>query len=168
MRLERPRNGFTLIEVLIVVAIVAVLAAVLIPRVSSSTDDAKESSLGYNVKVMREQAQIYRAHHLGAFPEIRDNALPQLTGATDLQGQIGEASPDYPFGPYVKEALPVNPFDQSNKVTRVAVPGQKPTGVVGSLGGWQYDPSNGTFWPNHPGYYKGPGGSAEATAQTAP
>jgi len=32
------------------------------------------------------------------------------------------------------------------------VPGQKPTGVVGNLGGWQYDESNGAVWPNRPEY----------------
>jgi hypothetical protein len=50
--------------------------------------------------------------------------------------------------------LPRNSFDNSNKVTAVAAPGQKPTAAVGALGGWQYDASNGTLWPNHPAYYK--------------
>lgn len=149
----RHRCGFTLIEILIVVAIMAVLAATVIPQFASTTEDAKLSALEYNVKVMREQAQIYQAHHLGDLPTIRDNSLPQLTGATNVHGEIGASGDDYPLGPYVNEALPVNPFDESNKVTAVAVRGQKPTRAVGSLGGWQYDESNGAVWPNHPAYY---------------
>ncbi len=149
----RHRCGFTLIEILIVVAVIAVLAATVIPQFASSTENAKASALEYNVKVLREQAQIYQAHHFGDFPTIQDNDLPQLTGATNVHGEIGASGDDYPLGPYVNEAIPANPFDESNKVTAVAVQGQKPTRAVGSLGGWQYDESNGAVWPNHPGYY---------------
>ncbi|MFH1923794.1 MAG: prepilin-type N-terminal cleavage/methylation domain-containing protein [Planctomycetota bacterium] len=153
MRTRGRLYGFTLIEVLIVVALVAVLAAVVIPKFATSTRDAKEASLDYNLKVMRSQITVYEAHHFGDYPAIRNNDLPQLTGATNTQGEIGASGPNYPLGPYVDQALPVNPFDESNEVTPVAVPGQKPTGVVGNLGGWQYDESNGAVWPNHPGYY---------------
>jgi len=149
----RHRHGFTLIEILIVVAILAVLAAAVIPQVASSTETAKESALEYNVKVMREQAQIYQAHHFGDLPAIQDDNLPQLIGATNVHGEIGASGDDYPLGPYVIETIPVNPFDESNKVTAVAVRGQKPTRAVGGLGGWQYDESNGAVWPNHPAYY---------------
>jgi len=169
----RQPCGFTLIEVLIVVAVIAVLAATVIPQFASSTEDAKQSALEYNVKVLREQAQIYRAHHLGDLPTIQDNDLPQLTGATNVHGEIGEAGDGYPFGPYVKESLPANPFDESNQVTGVAVQGQKPTKAVGSLGGWQYDESNGAVWPNHAGYYTQGitaevEGEAELTGPTTP
>ncbi len=47
------RNAFTLIEVLIVVIIMAVLAATIIPQFSSSTTDAKISSLKFNLAALR-------------------------------------------------------------------------------------------------------------------
>ena len=154
MRAARRRRGFTLIEVLIVVALVAVLAATVIPKFASSTEDAKRAALEFDLKMMRSQIQAYEAHHFGDYPEIRSNALPQLTGATNMYGEIGTPGDDYPYGPYLDGALPVNPFDQSNKVTPVAVPGRRPLGAVGNLGGWQYDESNGAVWPNHPEYYQ--------------
>jgi prepilin-type N-terminal cleavage/methylation domain-containing protein len=159
---RRRGHCFTLIEVLIVVVIMAVLAAVVIPQFSSATDDAKLSALEYNLKVMREQVQIYAAHHLGEFPDIQNDALPQLTGATDLGGNIGAPGPAFPFGPYIKEALPVNPFDQSNVVTAVQNPGQRPTQACGPREGWLYDKKSGAVWPNHPEYYKSFAGEAEA------
>jgi prepilin-type N-terminal cleavage/methylation domain-containing protein len=154
MRIRRRPRGFTLIEILIVVVIMVVLAAAVIPKFASTTEDSKRAALEYNMKVMRSQIQTYEAHHFGELPTIENNALPQLTSTTNAFGEIGPRGPDYPLGPYINEALPVNPFDQSNKVTAVAVRGQKPTKPVGNLGGWQYDDSNGAVWPNNPEYYK--------------
>ena len=150
---RRLSMGFTLIEVLIVVAILAVLAGTIIPRYLSTADDAKASSLIHNLHVMEAQFEIYRAQHLNKYPTIMNNSLPQLTSPTNAAGEIGATGPQYPFGPYVLEP-PMNPYDGGKNVTPVAVPGQKPGGVVGNLGGWQYDVSNGAFWPNNPEYYK--------------
>ena len=122
MRTHR-RRGFTLIEVLIVVALVAVLAATVIPQFASSTEDAKRSALEHNLRLLRSQVQAYEAQHFGDYPEIRSGALPQLTGATNMYGELGTPGDEHPYGPYLDGALPVNPFDQSNQVTRVAVAG---------------------------------------------
>jgi len=154
MSKTRRRSAFTLIEVLIVVIIMAVLAATIIPQFSSSTKDAKTSSLKFNMHTLRSQIEMYKVHHLGTLPAITNNDLPQLYSATNVSGTIGTSGTDYPYGPYVDQQLPVNPFDNSNKVTAVGTPGQKPTGVKGSLGGWQYDATTGAIWPNNPEYYE--------------
>jgi general secretion pathway protein G len=153
--MRRPqRRGFTLIEVLIVVIIMAVLASVIIPLFTDSSRDAKESTLKHNQHALQSQIAVYRADHAEQYPTIQGDGLPQLTQATDRAGKNGAAGPAYPCGPYMVGELPRNPFDDSNKVTAVAAPGQKPTAAVGTLGGWQYDESNGTVWPNHPAYYQ--------------
>ncbi len=149
----RRRSAFTLIEVLIVVIIMAVLAATIIPQFSSSTKDAMTSTLKFNMHTLRSQIEMYKVHHLGTLPAIKDNGLPQLTSATNISGQTGTPGTDYPYGPYIDNQIPVNPFDNSNKVTAVATAGATPTGVVGSLGGWQYDATTGAIWPNNSEYY---------------
>ncbi len=146
-------SGFTLIEVLLVVVIMAVLAGTIIPRYLGIADDAKASTLNHNLHVLETQLEIYREQHLNCYPTIQANGLPQLTSATNAAGEMGAPGPQYPLGPYILEA-PMNPFDGSKQVTAVAVPGQPPTGVVGTLGGWQYDVTTGTIWPNHPEYYQ--------------
>src|SRR5687767_2144937 len=65
---KRSREAFTLIEVLIVVVIMAVLAATIIPQFSSSTKDARESSLRFNLHALRSQIELYKLHHTGAVP----------------------------------------------------------------------------------------------------
>ncbi len=154
----RRRQGFTLIEVLIVVVIMAVLAATIIPQFSSSTNDAKDSSLKFNMHTMRSQIELYKLHHLGKYPdEIGDATngfLPQLTSATDVNGTKGAAGASFPYGPYIDGQLPPNPYDGKNTVTSVDLQGKKPTGVSGSNGGWQYDPKTGAIWPNNAEYYE--------------
>jgi general secretion pathway protein G len=45
----QTHRGFTLIEVLIVVVIMAILAGTIIPQFAASTDDAKASALKFNL-----------------------------------------------------------------------------------------------------------------------
>ena len=148
MSTNRRRDAFTLIEVLIVVVIMAVLAATIIPQFSSSTKDAKESSLKFNMHTMRSQIELYKVHHLSTYPTIQAGSLPQLTGATNVSGDVGAAGTSYPYGPYVDNELPENPFNESNTV--VAGTG---AAVVAGGAGWQYDVNTGGIWPNNSEYY---------------
>ena len=143
------RRAFTLIEVLIVIVIMAVLAATIIPQFSSSTKDANESSLNFNLRTMRSQIEVYKAHHFAVYPTIQDGALPQLTGATNARGTIGQAGPDFPYGPYVDNELPANPFNDSNQVTAGSG-----AAFIDDGTGWQYDVSTGGIWPNNAEYYQ--------------
>ena len=136
----RSAKGFTLIEVLIVVVIMAVLAATVIPQFASSTEDAKQSSANFNLHTLRSQIDLYKVHHRGAVPAITAGALPQLTLATNESGATGTAGPSYPFGPYVLSALPPNPFTGLNTVT--ATGAFPPTAESGN-GGWLYHAATG-------------------------
>jgi general secretion pathway protein G len=146
-------RAFTLIEVLIVVVIMAVLAAVVIPQFTSSTQDAKQASLKHNLHTFQSQIELYRQDHLGNYPTLANAGLPQLMQSTNARGEAGPLGPAYPLGPYFIE-VPTNPYDGSTRVTAVATSGKTPAGVVGSPGGWQYDESTGAVWPNNPEYYR--------------
>ncbi len=154
MTRAQNHNGFTLIEVLIVVVIMAVLAATIIPQFSSSTEDAQRSTLDFNLQSLRSQVEVYKVQHLGQYPTIQSNDLPQLTNATDTAGAFVGRVPDatHPNGPYIQGELPTNPFDNSRAVSAVATPGGTPAGPNATPGGWQYDVATGNVWPNHAGY----------------
>ena len=146
MGTERRRGAFTLIEVLIVVVIMAVLAATIIPQFSSSTQDAKDSQLSFNVHTLRSQIELYRVHHLGSYPPL-DDFETQMTTGTKADGADGG-----PYGPYIDE-VPRNPFNDQNSVVIATVNPATgtPDGPNGD-NGWQYDVTSGGIWPSHTGW----------------
>ncbi len=147
--MAKKRNAFTLIEVLIVVIIMAVLAATIIPQFSSSTEDAKSSTLDFNLHTIRSQIEMYKVHHLGKAPSLTDFAR-QMTEKTNVQGGF---TGDTAYGPYIQNQIPANPFNHSSAVVAVAAAGVVPTGVVAGDAGWQYDETTGGFYPNNPEWY---------------
>ena len=151
MNEKQRRGGFTLIEVLIVVVIMAVLAATIIPQFSSSAKDAKESSVKFNLHSLRSTLEMYKLHHIGALPAGTNN-LEQLTKPTDATGTVGATpGPTYPYGPYIQGSLPTNPFTNSNKVT-LHTGATAPAASGASDAGWIYRPSTGDIWIDHPDY----------------
>ena len=62
------RNAFTLMEVLIVVMILGVLAAMIIAQFAGATDDAQRTAFIANGRIFREQAKHYQLD-TGVFPE---------------------------------------------------------------------------------------------------
>ena len=61
------KRGFTLVELLIVIIIIAVLAAVAIPKFANSGNRSKESALRAELRQMRNAVELFR-NDTGAFP----------------------------------------------------------------------------------------------------
>lgn len=146
MRLRRA--GFTLIEIMIVVVILAILAATIIPQFSTSVNDSKVATMQSNLHTLRVQIQLYSLQHNGLFPTITSSALPQLTGNTDVNGNLGTGG-SFIYGPYVQTQIPVNPVDGHNTVTATAV---FPPTAATSAGGWLYYAATGQIAPNDTAY----------------
>jgi general secretion pathway protein G len=147
MRSRRP-SGFTLIEVLIVVVIMAVLAATVIPQFANSTSDAKLSSLKFNLHTLRAQIELYKVHHDQTAPVVdgTTGTFAQLLNATNAAGTTGAPGPGFPFGPYILNEIPRNPFTNSNAIRTVA---SWPPAASGS-GGWVYYPLTGQIAADDP------------------
>jgi general secretion pathway protein G len=130
-------RGFTLVEILIVVVILAILAAISIPQFSTAAEDTRDNSIRMSVYRIRTQLEIYREQHDGTLPALATFAA-QMTGHTNLQGNVAAAySPVFRFGPYVLQ-LPTNPRTLTSDVT---------DGDAGTSA-WYYDENTGDFRAN--------------------
>lgn len=136
--------GFTLIEIMIVVVILAVLAATIIPQFSTSVNDSKISAMQTNLQSLRTQIQLYGLQHNGTFPALTSGSIPQLLESTDITGATGTGA-SYPYGPYMQGQIPVNPIDAHSTVIATAV---FPPTAATSDGGWLYDAATGQIAAN--------------------
>src|SRR5690349_10023944 len=99
----RPRckpSGFTLVEILIVVVIMAILAATIIPQFADTTTDAKVSNAKFNLHTLRAQIETYRAQHNYISPSADLSELLVRTDATGAKMPAGGTAANYPYGPY--------------------------------------------------------------------
>ena len=143
MNARNNSRGFTLIEVLIVVVILAVLAATIIPQFTDSTKDAQSSSVKMNLHTMRAQIQLYKAQHGGKLPSAD---LSELTIKTDIDGSAGSK-----YGPYM-QSIPLNSLTESSAV-KVVTNDPAVAGDVTSGGGWLYNATSGNIWIDHADHY---------------
>lgn len=120
--------GFTLVELMIVVSILAILAALVIPKFTNASMLAQSSATLDSLRSTRVALERYKMDHGDTYPDI-DDLWSALTGKTDLDGTIN-ASGD--FGPYLINS-PENPYTNSNTV--------EDFGDGDATDGWEYDPT---------------------------
>ncbi|MBI9017446.1 MAG: prepilin-type N-terminal cleavage/methylation domain-containing protein [Phycisphaerae bacterium] len=108
MRINKNTNGFTLVEILIVVIILGILAAIIIPQFSNASQDAKESSLTSGLQTLRSQCELYKVQHSDNYPWDQAAAFADIAGIMESKTDVtGLAAGN--FGPYFP-TTPENPF----------------------------------------------------------
>ena len=142
----RKNKGFTLIEILIVVIILGILAAIVIPQFSNASTAAKTSSVSTTAQSLRSQIALFKLQHNDVLPAPA-TFWTLMTTATDANGAaFGTSSSAGPFGPYM-QSIPANALN--GLTTVVDSPGvvygtaQAP-GSAASACGWAYDYNSNT------------------------
>jgi len=149
--LRHVRAGFTLVEILIVVTILAIVAMAAIPEYGRASTDARESRLGTDIETVRKQIDLYRLQHGGRSPHLDDkgnedtaNFASRLLNKTDATGK-----PDGALGPYLLE-WPTNPFADPATAGQVTF-GTAPNPPRDGKTGWYYSASLCRFSANSAG-----------------
>jgi general secretion pathway protein G len=125
------QSGFTLIEMLIVVIVLGILAAIVIPQIAVSTEDAKLNTLRTNLNTTRSAVELYYFQHNSIYPAgvlpgtkpvdvttLPETFVAQLARYTDVDGNISNTKDaTYKYGPYVKNGIvATNPYNDMKDV----------------------------------------------------
>ncbi len=65
---NRSRKAFTLVEILIVVVILGILAAIVVPQFTNATQDAQAGNLKAQLKSLQNQIELFNARNNGTYP----------------------------------------------------------------------------------------------------
>jgi len=121
---QTVRKGFTLVEILIVVVILGILAAIVVPQFTNATQDAQAGNIKAQLETLNNQIELFRA---------RTNVYPTATdySAASVNFPVHTSWGTLIDGGYVK-APPVNPVNGSSSVGTAA----------GATDGWWWDATN--------------------------
>lgn len=124
---NRIRKGFTLVEILIVVVILGILAAIVVPQFTNATQDAQAGNLKAQLKSLQNQIELYNARNNGSYPDFATDAWGSTAVAASMIG-----------GNYIKTA-PQNPAFPGADKTSITTSAGAVTGVDGFAWVWNTD-----------------------------
>lgn len=126
---QAVRKGFTLVEILIVVVILGILAAIVVPQFTNATQDAQAGNIKAQLDTLNNQIELFRAR-TNAYPVLTDFTAPSVTYPTHTSwGTLID-------GGYVK-APAVNPVNGSSTVIFAA--------AGTATDGWYFDTATNTL-----------------------
>ena len=120
MPLARPATGFTLIELIVVIALVAVLAAVVAPNLLGKASEANRKSALVQLEKISSAVELYRLE-TGRYPEELIDLVEQPQGLDRWQG------------PYIRKRSQL--LDPWGNELAMKVPGEKRAFDIVSYGG---------------------------------
>ncbi len=125
---NRVSKAFTLVEILIVVVILGILAAIVIPQFTNASADAQVGNVETQLQTIRSQIELFRVRNNGNYPTFVAGEFPaELINANYLR------------------TAPINPRTGTSTV----VLGADPEGAVeNGDAGWWFDAATGNFGCN--------------------
>jgi general secretion pathway protein G len=139
----RGGAAFTLVELMIVVAILGILAAIVIPEFQGHIQQAKEAAAKDNLRILRQAIERYEAEN-GVPPGYPSNDPSSNPGVSAFNNQLFRG--DY---------LPMRPENPFSNLSAIKLIGNDVTfpeaPESATLYGWLYQPATKTIKLNWPG-----------------
>ncbi|GAB4545091.1 MAG: hypothetical protein Tsb0013_02670 [Phycisphaerales bacterium] len=118
------RAGFTLVEILIVVVILGILAAIVVPQFTNASNEAVKGALESQLQTINSQVELYRVRNNGAAPTL-------------AAGEANDGWGDMVGGEYLKE-IPINGYTGSGAVD-AGTEADALAGTRDTAQGWVFD-----------------------------
>lgn len=123
-------RAFTLVEILIVVVILGILAAIVVPQFSNATEQATKGGTHDQLQKIRETIGVYYVRN--------HNAWPQITAGVGTWGEL--------VGPGYMREIPVNLWVGDNDAGRTIVIAPNADPGYQTTHGWVYNQATGELW----------------------
>lgn len=126
--MSKQRNGFTLIELVVVILILGILAGVGAPKLFSTSSTATDNGLKQTLSIIRDGIELYSSKNAGSYPNPADSAAFQ-TAMKD----------------FVRGKFPVSPVGLKNSDVKIV---SGATTTADDSTGWIYNKTTGEFLCN--------------------
>lgn len=127
----RTRSGFTLVEILIVVVILGILAAIVAAQYAKATEESAVTVTASELEKIRRHIEVFRIRNA--------NQLPNVTEGRGTWGEIVDTSGQYLKGP------PVNQYVGGTNALDIVF-GTGPDTAFHTNYGWIYNNVTGEVW----------------------
>jgi MSHA pilin protein MshA len=128
----RNQKGFTLIELVIIIVILGILAAVAIPKYQDISSEAREAAARSALGGLRSGIAIWYANQAVTTGTATWPPLDSLRAV----------------GAVMEQSIPANPYQNPNNAPDSIVTGLTKGAIVGTRGGWAYNATTGEIWLN--------------------
>ncbi len=166
MRKITGNRAFSLVELVIVIVILGIVAAIAVPRISSASKNSGETALKANLNTIRTAIDLYFSQHGSTYPGAKADGLGnalnssaslinQLTLYTDIHGNCSASkSSSHPYGPYLRSGFPAQTIGPNAGLGSIAAEilvlpsANKLLPLPGVNHGWVYSSITGKIIPN--------------------